>query len=109
MGVLVDKKLDMSQKCAFTARKNSCILGYIRRGMAIRARKVIVLPHSAFVRAHLEYYISIWDPQHKKDVELLDEVQERAMEMTRGLVHCSYEERLKECGMYNVERRRLQR
>jgi len=43
-------------------------------------------------------------PQHRKGVELFEGIQRRAMKMIRGLEHISYEDRLKELGLFSLQK-----
>ncbi|KAK4810673.1 hypothetical protein QYF61_007473 [Mycteria americana] len=81
LGVLVDSRLNMSQQCAQVAKKANGILACIKNSVASRSRE--------------------------RDIEVLECVQRRATKLVKGLEHKSYEEWLRELGLFSLEKRRL--
>ncbi|PKU40144.1 hypothetical protein llap_9555 [Limosa lapponica baueri] len=105
--VLVDEKLDMTWQCALTDWKANCILSCSKRSVASRLSEVILPLYSALVRPHLEYCVQLWHSQYKKDMDLLEQVQQRVTKMIRGMEHFCYGDRLRELESFSLEKRRL--
>ena len=51
--------------------------------------------------------MQFWSPQYREDIAAIERVQRRATRLIPGRARLGYEERLKETGLYTLERRWL--
>lgn len=91
LGVPLDTKLNLSQQCALATKKSNGILGCIRQNITSRSREVIFLHCSGLVRLHLEFCGQFCAPQYKRELSIMQRVQQAATEMLKGLVCLCYE------------------
>ena len=64
--------------------------------MTSKLKDVILPLLSTLVRIYLEYCVPLFSNKYKKDIDLLEWVQRKAMKMIRGLEDFSFEDRLRE-------------
>ena len=50
----------------------------------------------------------MWSPQYRRDTDLLEHIQRKSTKMIQSMEHLSYKDRLRELGLFSLEKRRLQ-
>lgn len=63
--------------------------------------------YKTYIKPLLEYGFQIWHPYFKKDIDLLESVQRRAIKIPQALRRKSYEDRLLALRLTTLEDRRL--
>jgi len=97
----------MSQQCALAAKQVNGILGCASESIACRSKEVTLSLCSAPVRPHLESCIQFWTHQYRRDTDILERIQRKAIKMIKRLEHLSLEERLRELRLFSLEKKRL--
>ena len=74
--------------------------------MASKVREVVLPLCTGETPA--KHCLQLRSPQYGKDMDLSERVQRRARKMVRGLDHLSYQDRLRDLGLFGLEKTMLQ-
>ena len=108
LGVVMTSNLKPSAQCSKAARTAQAVLGQLSRAFHFRDRHVFVQLFKQYVRPHLDFSSQAWAPWSAADIEVLEKVQKRAINMVSGLRSQEYEARLRELELTTLKERRHQ-
>jgi hypothetical protein len=108
VGVIIHKSLKPAGQCAKSANTAGAVLRLIQRNFHYRDRNVFVKLYKQYVRPHLEFSTPAWAPWTVADINILENVQRKAVGMVSGLKSKVYEERCAELGLKTLEARRYE-
>ena len=92
LGIWFDKHLKFSIHVGHVVEKANKTLGLIKRSFVYLSCDILKKLFTGIVRPSLEYGNVVWHPRFKKDIELLERVQQRATKLVPELRRLSYEQ-----------------
>ena len=105
-GIHVTRDLKSEEQCTQSARKAQAVLGMVKRHFKELDKEDFMVIYKAYIRPHLEYCVQAWSPHLIKDKDCLEQIQRRATRLAKGLKKLTYEDRLKQLGIYTRWRNR---
>ena len=107
LGVVTDQHLRFENHIQQKINTANKMMGMIRRTFQHLSIETFRWLFKAMVRPHIEYAQSVWSPQRKIDITVLENVQRRATKMIPGFKDISYPERLKKLDLPTLSYRRI--
>ena len=107
LGVWIESSMKPALQCETAAKKANQMLGLITRSFHFRTKASLVPLFKTFVRPKMEFSVAAWNPWLEKDIEVLEKVQKRLIQMLSDVKGESYEEKLKDAGLMTLKERRV--
>jgi hypothetical protein len=108
VGVIVQDNGKFGEQCRSAASTCNKIIGQISRSFSNRDPNLMMEIFNCYVRPHLEYAVTVWNPWLQKDIDTLESVQRRFTRLIAGMKGMNYEERITALGISSLKDRRTQ-
>ena len=106
IGVWITSKPDFTLQCEKASAKAMQSLGLIKRTFTNLTKESFQILYKIYIRTHLEYCVSVWNPYLAKNIDKLERIQQRATKLVPELSHLPYEARLQHLNLYSLYCRR---
>ena len=106
LGIIVSSNLKSTAQAHKAASKANSMLGLMKRTFVSRDLYLWSKIYKTYIRPHLEFAISAWNPSLHKDIKVLEQVQRRSTKIPYSTRQLNYEERCKKFGITNLTERR---
>ena len=100
LGILITDEIKWSKRCKSAAAK--AVFGIIKKTVNTLNKELFLILYSTYIRPHLEYCIQVWAPYFRKDIDVLEKIQRRAMKLVQCMKNSSYEQRLEYLGLHSL-------
>ena len=107
LGIQVSSNLKYADQVSKASSKANSVLGMLKRTFVSRNKEIWKKLYTTYIRPHLEFAVSAWNPYLKKDIALLEKVQHRATKISPAIKNLNYESRLKSLGLTTLKERRV--
>lgn len=105
LGIIVSDDLEYEKQVEYSVAKANKMLGIVRRTFVNYDSRIAKLTYTTFIRPHLEYAVSTWNPKKQREISLIERVQHRATKAS-DISELNYESRLNILGLTNLKERR---
>ena len=106
LGLMVSSDLKWVTQVDKATKAAKTIIAQIKNSFSYFDAELLRLLYVSLVRPHLEFAVPVWNPYLKKDIEKLEDIQNKATRLVPTLKKKEYEFRLTKLGLTTLETRR---
>jgi len=107
LGIILTPDFKFSAQAAHAASKANAMTSTLKHTFISRDVETWASLYRTYIRPHLEFAISAWNPSLRRDITLLEKAQRRVTRLPNPLRGIGYEARLERMHLTTLETRRL--
>ena len=107
LGIMFSTSLKWKNQVITATNRANQMLGRIKKSFALFDCKLMRSLYLTFIRPYLEFAVPVWCPFLKGDIDMIEQVQQRATKLIPAIRNLSYENRLRKLELTTLKDRRL--